>query len=140
VLIKTATAPTLGGKTAILAEFDRASRAEEFQRALPKVLRCRDNLVPDLLDRLSSADIPTAKKAAIALGYLRSPQALLPLVKSACDQRRQIHWQATAAIAQIGTPDAVAYLIQLLKYPASVQLQASAAKALGKCGVMAILP
>lgn len=140
MLVKTTTAPTLGGKTAILAEFDRASHVAEFQRTLQKILRCRDNLVPDLLERLASADIPTAKKAAIALGYLRSPQALIPLVKSACDRRRQIHWQATAAIAQIGTPEAVAYLIQLLKHPASVQLQASAAKALGKCGVMAVTP
>ncbi len=140
MLVKTTTAPTLGGKAAILAEFDRASRAVEFSCALRKVLRCRENLVPDLLQRLQGTDITLAKKAAIALGYLRSPQALIPLAQCAVDARRPIHWQATAAIAEIGTKEGVAYLIKLLKHPVSVQLQASAAKALGKCGLIAVTP
>ncbi len=140
MLVRTTTAPTLGGKIAILAEFDRASNEAAFRGALRKVLLCHQNLVPDLLERLQGTDLTLAKKAAIALGYLRSPQALLPLVKSALNLRRPIYWQATAAIAEIGNSQAVEYLIQLLNHPSSVQLQASAAKALGKCGAVAITP
>ena len=75
-------APELGGESAILAEFDAAARSDHFSVALQKIIRCRENVVPALLERLESDEVATSKKAAIALGYLRSPLAIAPLIEA----------------------------------------------------------
>ncbi|MCL1490484.1 MAG: hypothetical protein M1G31_06965 [Pseudanabaena sp. Salubria-1] len=49
-----------------------------------------------MLERLESDEIAISKKAAIALGYLRSPLAISPLIAAAKNPHRQIHWQAAA--------------------------------------------
>ncbi len=69
-------APDLGGASAILAEFDAAVRSDQFSLALQKIIRCRDNVLPAMLERLESGEIAISKKAAITLGYLRSPLAI----------------------------------------------------------------
>ena len=132
-------APDLGGESAILAEFDNAARSDQFTIALQKSLRCRDNVVPAMLDRLESDDVALSKKAAIALGYLRSPQALQPLIEAIKNPNRQIHWQAAAALSWIGSAEAINSLIQLLHHP-SIQVQTAVAKALGRASLPAVSP
>ncbi|MFN7715446.1 MAG: HEAT repeat domain-containing protein [Pseudanabaenaceae cyanobacterium] len=136
---RVASAPEMGGEAAILAEFDMASREEQFTTALQKIIRYRGNLVPALLDRLENGDIPLAKKAAIALGYLRSPQAISPLIAAVQDQRRQIFWQAASALSWIGSAEAINALIRLLRHT-SVNVQAAAAKSLGRASLPAVSP
>ncbi len=132
-------APDLGGESAILAEFDAAVRSDQFALALQKIIRCRDNVLPALLERLESDEVAISKKAAIALGYLRSPIAIVPLLSAARNPYRQIHWQAAAALSWIGSADAISALVKLLHHP-SIQVQAASAKALGRASLPAVSP
>ncbi len=133
-------APDLGGQSAILAEFDAAGRSEQFSAALQKVIRCRDNVVPALLERLETDDVALSKKAAIALGYLRSPLAIAPLIKATEQPQRQIHWQAAAALSWIGSADAINALVRLLQKHPSIQVQAAVAKSLARASLPAVSP
>ncbi|PZU98809.1 MAG: PBS lyase [Pseudanabaena sp.] len=132
-------APELGGESAILAEFDAAGRSDQFSAALQKLIRCRENLVPALLERLESDEVATSKKAAIALGYLRSPLAIAPLISATQNPHRQIHWQAASALSWIGSAEAINSLIRLLRHP-SIQVQSAVAKALGRASLPAVSP
>jgi HEAT repeat protein len=132
-------APDLGGNSAVLAEFDAAARSDHFTIALKKVLRCRENIVPALLERLEGDEVALAKKSAIALGYLRSPMAIPALIKATQNPQRQIYWQAASALSWIGSVEAIKALIQLLRYP-SIQVQAASAKALGRASLPAVSP
>ncbi|MBD2177953.1 HEAT repeat domain-containing protein [Pseudanabaena sp. FACHB-1998] len=133
------TAPELGGESAILAEFDAAARSDQFSVALQKLIRCRDNVIPALLERLESDDVAVAKKAAIALGYLRSPLAISSLIEATKNPYRQIHWQAASALSWIGSSEAINALVKLLRHP-SIQVQAAVAKALGRASLPAVSP
>ncbi|PZV10762.1 MAG: PBS lyase [Pseudanabaena sp.] len=130
-------APDLGGESAILAEFDAAVRSDQFSLALQKIIRCRDNVLPALLERLESDEVAISKKAAIALGYLRSPISISPLLSAAKNPHRQIHWQAAAALSWIGSTEAISALVKLLRHP-SIQVQAASAKALGRASLPAV--
>jgi HEAT repeat protein len=132
-------APEIGGIASILAEFDAASRSDQYSRALQKLIRSRQNVIPELLLRLEHEDMALAKKAALALGYLRSPQAISSLVEAAQNPNRQIHWHAATALACIGSGEAIGWLVKILTHP-SIQVQAAAAKALGKGGLLAVSP
>ncbi|MEA5476330.1 HEAT repeat domain-containing protein [Pseudanabaena galeata UHCC 0370] len=132
-------APDLGGESAILAEFDAAVRSDQFSLALQKLIRCRDNVLPALLERLESDEVAISKKAAIALGYLRSPVAIAPLIAATKNPHRQIHWQAAAALSWIGSSEAISALVQLLRHP-SIQVQAASAKALSRASLPAVSP
>jgi HEAT repeat protein len=132
-------APDLGGESAILAEFDAAVRSDQFSLALQKVIRCRDNVLPAMLERLERDEVAISKKAAIALGYLRSPIAIAPLLAAAKNPQRQIHWHAAAALCWIGSAEAISSLVKLLRYP-SIQVQAASAKALGRASLPAVSP
>ncbi|NJK34505.1 MAG: HEAT repeat domain-containing protein [Oscillatoriales cyanobacterium SM2_2_1] len=135
------TPSSVGKLSDILAEFDAASRPEQLSQALIKILQCHEHeqVVPDLVDRLHSPDLATAKKAALALGYVRSPQAIAKLLGAAADAGRTVYWQATAALAWINSAEAVQALIQLLHH-SSIQVQAAAAKSLSRCGLPAVSP
>ena len=132
-------APDLGGAAALLSEFDAAERSEAFSRVLQKLIRSRHNFVPELLIRLHQGDLAIAKKAALALGYLRSPQAVPALQKAALNPQRLLFPQATTALSHIGTPDAVRALVELLR-TAPPNVQAAAAKALGRNSLPAVSP
>jgi HEAT repeat protein len=132
-------APDLGGESAILAEFDAAARSDQFSMALQKLIRCRDHIVPAMLERLDRNDVSISKKAAIALGYLRSPLAIKPLIAAAQSPQRQIHWQAASALSWIGSAEAINALVKLLHHP-SIQVQSAAAKALGRASLPAVSP
>jgi len=132
-------APELGGESAILAEFDAAARSDHFSIALQKIIRCRENVVPALIDRLESDEVAISKKAAIALGYLRSPLAIAPLIEATKNPNRQIIWQAASALSWIGSAEAINALIGLLRHP-SIQVQAAVAKALGRASLPAVSP
>ena len=132
-------APELGGISAILAEFDAAARSDQFSVALQKLIRCRENVLPALLERLDSDELATSKKAAIALGYLRSPAAIAPLIAATENPQRQIHWQAASALSWIGSAEAISALVKLLRHP-SIQVQAASAKALGRASLPAVSP
>jgi HEAT repeat protein len=134
--------PSARGLAEILTEFDAACCPEQLSLSLVRILQCqehRDELVPDLVARLQSPDLALAKKAALALGYVRSPQAISQLIGAAADIKRTVYWQATAALAWINSAEAVQALIQLLQHP-SIQVQAAAAKALRRCGLPAVSP
>lgn len=129
-------APEIGGLASILAEFDAATRSDQYSQALRKLIQSRQNIIPELLVRLETDDVNLARKAAIALGYMRSPQAIINLVKAAQMPERQLHWHATSALSCIGGTEAVNCLINMLNHR-SIQVQAAAAKALGKNGLPA---
>jgi HEAT repeat protein len=132
-------APEIGGTASILAEFDAATSSDRYSQALQKLLRSRQNVVPDLLMRLEGNDLNLAKKAALALGYLRSPQAIPSLVAAAINPSRSLCWHAASALSYIDNPEAVGTLIKMLHHK-SVQVQAAAAKALGRNGLPAASP
>lgn len=129
-------APELGGIEALLAEFDRADRPDRFSQVLQKLHRCRENVVPELLSRLDTEDLAQAKKTALALGYLRSPQAIPALVAIASDPERATFTHAITALSHIGNNESLNYLISFLSNPA-VQIQAAAARVLGKTNLTA---
>ena len=132
-------APDLGGVSALLAEFDAAARSDQFSVALQKLIRCRENIVPALLERLESDEVAVSKKAAIALGYLRSPSAIAPLIAATANPHRQIYWQSASALSWIGSNEAISALVKLLRNP-SIQVQAASAKALGRASLPAVSP
>ena len=136
---RTRSAPEIGGIASILAEFDAATRSDQYSRALQKLIRSRQNVVPDLIVRLEQDDMALAKKATLALGYLRSPQAISSLVEAARNPNRQLHWHATTALACIGNREAVGWLVKMLRHQ-SIQVQAAAAKALGRGGLPVVSP
>ncbi len=132
-------APEIGGTASILAEFDAATSSDRYAQALQKLIRSRQNVVPDLLMRLEGNDLNLAKKAALALGYLRSPQAIPGLVAAALNPSRSLCWHAASALSYIGNPEAVGILIKMLHHK-SLQVQAAAAKSLGRNGLPAASP
>ncbi|AFY71432.1 PBS lyase HEAT domain protein repeat-containing protein [Thalassoporum mexicanum PCC 7367] len=132
-------APEIGGMASILAEFDAATRSDQFSRVLQKLISCRQNVVPELIARLESSDLAVAKKASLALGYLRSPQAVPSLARVAQKPFLPVHWHAASALGCIGTSEAIGFLVKLLRHP-SDQVQASAARALSRGNLPAVSP
>jgi HEAT repeat protein len=119
-------APQLGGVEALIAEFDLADRPDRFTTVLQKLRRSRQNVVPQLLSRLETDDVALSKKAALALGYLRSPQAIPALAAIASDPEKAIFPQAMTALSHIASSEAFNLLISFLQSP-SIQIQAAAA-------------
>jgi HEAT repeat protein len=132
-------APEIGGMAAILAEFDAATRSDQFSLVLQKLISCRQNVVPELITRLENDDLALAKKASLALGYLRSPQAIPSLARVAQKPFLPVHWHAASALGCIGTSEAISFLVKLLRHP-SEQVQASAARALSRGNLPAVSP
>jgi HEAT repeat protein len=132
-------APDLGGLAAILAEFDAATGSDQYSQALRKLIRSRYNAIPELLTRLESDNLSLAKKAALALGYMQSPEAIPNLVQALADPERQLYWQAAMALGCIGTNDAIGWLVKMLDHK-SIQIQAAVAKALARGGLTAVSP
>lgn len=60
--------------------------------------------VSDLIEQLSSPDATTRRTAAQALGELRDPAAIGPLVNALGDTNRQVRQAAAHALGQIGVP------------------------------------
>jgi phycoerythrocyanin alpha-cysteine-84 phycoviolobilin lyase/isomerase subunit PecE len=66
--------------------------------------------------RIPSGGYPLRRQAARALGQLKNPQAVTPLVKAlACDTDLRLREAAIAALAAIGDQQAVTPLLQLLQ-------------------------
>jgi HEAT repeat protein len=137
--LETEFAPELGGIEGLIAEFDLADRPDRFTAVLQKLRRSRQNVVPQLLSRLETDDVALSKKAALALGYLRSPQAIPALAAIAGDPERMIFPQAMTALSHVGSSESFNILISLLQSP-SVQIQAAAARVLGKSNMTAAAP
>lgn len=133
------TAPDLGGVAAILAEFDAATRSDQYSQALRKLIKSKQNVIPDLLARLDGTDLAIAKKAALALGYMQSPQAIPSLVEALNDPNRQLYNHAATALGCMGTIEALRWLIKMLNHR-SGHVQAAAAKALARGGLTAVSP
>lgn len=132
-------APDVGGVAAILAEFDAATRSDQYSQALRKLIKSKHNIVPDLLARLDGNDLAIAKKAALALGYMQSPQAIPNLVEALADPDRQLYSHAATALGCMGTMEAMRWLIKMLNHK-SLQVQAAVAKALARGGLTAVSP
>jgi len=132
-------APDVGGVAAILAEFDRATRSDQYSQALRKLIKSKYNVVPDLIARLDGNDLAIAKKAALALGYMQSPQAIPNLVEALADPDRQLSSHAATALGCMGTMEAMRWLIKMLNHN-SLQVQLAATKALARGGLTAVSP
>jgi len=132
-------APDVGGIAAILAEFDSATRSDQYSQALRKLIKSKHNVVPDLIARLDGNDLAIAKKAALALGYMQSPQAIPNLVEALADPNRQLSSHAATALGCMGTIEAMRWLIKMLNHK-SLQVQVSATKALARGGLTAVSP
>ncbi len=132
-------APDVGGVAAIFAEFDAATRSDQYSQALRKLIKSRHNVVPDLIARLDGEDLAIAKKAALALGYMQSPQAIPNLVEALADCDRQLYTHAATALGCMGTMEALRWLIKMLNHK-SLHVQAAVAKALSRGGLTAVSP
>jgi HEAT repeat protein len=89
--------------------------------------------IPGLARALRNPDINVQYEAADALGQLRDPAAVQPLIEVLTDdQYSGIRWKAAEALAQIGTP-AVGPLIAVLSHP-DEDVRWKAAIALGEIG------
>lgn len=132
-------APDVGGVAAILAEFDAANRSDQYSQALRKLIKSKHNVIPDLIARLDGSDLAIAKKAALALGYMQSPQAIPNLVEALADPDRQLYSHAATALGCMGTMEAMRWLIKMLNHK-SLHVQASVAKALARGGLTAVSP
>ncbi|AFY73321.1 HEAT repeat-containing protein [Synechococcus sp. PCC 7502] len=132
-------APDVGGVAAILAEFDAATRSDQYSQALRKLIKSKHNIIPDLIARLDGDDLAIAKKAALALGYMQSPQAIPNLVEALGNPDRQLYSHAATALGCMGTMEAIRWLVKMLNHK-SVQVQASVAKALARGGLSAVSP
>ncbi len=132
-------APDVGGVAAILAEFDAATRSDQYSQALRKLIKSKHNIIPDLIARLDGNDLAIAKKAALALGYMQSPQAIPNLVEALADPDRQLYTHAATALGCMGTMEALRWLIKMLNHK-SIHVQAAVAKALARGGLTAVSP
>ena len=89
--------------------------------------------IPGLIRALRNPEMSVQYEAADALGQLRDPAAVQPLMEVLTDdQYSGIRWKAAEALAQIGTP-AVEPLIAVLSHPEE-DVRWKAAIALGEIG------
>ena len=103
-------------------------------RALRTMERADDDLpAADIIDRLDDADHEVREEAARALGRIRSPEAVEPLIRHLQDPGSTIRPQAARALGQIGDRRAIEALTECLA-SGSVELQEACAEALGDVG------
>ncbi|MCQ8893979.1 MAG: HEAT repeat domain-containing protein [Methanolinea sp.] len=95
--------------------------------------------IADLVRALSHKDTAVQYEAADALGELRDPSAVLPLMEVLTQDRYSgVRWKAAESLAKIGSP-AVEALIGALRHP-DEDVRWKAAIALGEIGDVAAVP
>jgi len=79
---------------------------------------CGEKAVPLLLSALRSPFIPVRLGAVEALGAIRDRKAVSPLLGIVHhDTSLEVRWAAVLALGEIGSPDAVPFLLYLLRDP-----------------------
>jgi HEAT repeat protein len=95
---------------------------------------CGEKAVPLLLTALQSRLVPVRLGAIEALGAIRDPRAVNPILTIINhDASLEVRWAAVLALGEIGSPDAVPSLVPLLRDP-NRYLRYGAATALGRLG------
>lgn len=95
---------------------------------------CGDAAVPLLLPALESPVIPVRLGAIEALAAIRDLRAVSPLLGVVHrDASLEVRWAAVLALGEIGSPDAVPFLLPLLRDP-NRYLRYGAATTLGRLG------
>lgn len=95
---------------------------------------CGEAAVPLLLSALRSPAIPVRLGAAEALGAIRDRAAVSPLLGVVHhDPSLEVRWAAVLALGEIGSPEAVPFLVPVLRDP-NRYLRYGAAISLGRLG------
>lgn len=95
---------------------------------------CGEKAVPLLLEALQSRFIPVRLGAIEALGAIRDFRAVSPVIAVIDhDASLEVRWAAVLALGEIGSPDAIPFLVSLLRDP-NRYLRYGAATALGRLG------
>ena len=89
----------------------RAARSLRHHRLSPEF----QSVVPFLVQALGDPDAEVREQAAGALEYVRSPEALVPLVGLLEDESREVKFRAALALGALGAREAVPLLIEILK-------------------------
>lgn len=97
----------------------------------------RSDLVNRRIASLGDADKHVRYNAAIALGAIKDPRAVEPLIAALKDQDEDVRGQAAGALGEIGDPRAVEPLIAVLAEE-GLLVPRLAAGALGKIGLPAV--
>ncbi len=118
-------------------EFSPGSSAERAAVAVlkgdfPGAAAEGEAAIPFLAEVLSAKDPNRRRLAVDALGLLRSPSAVPPLVRAVCDHDAMVQ-QAAAQALRGGGPEAIQGLASLLSH-ADPSVQSLAARALGEGG------
>ena len=95
---------------------------------------CGEKAVPLLLLALQSRSVPVRLGAIEALGVIRDARAVDPILSVIDhDASLEVRWAAVLALGEIGSPDAIPFLVPLLRDP-NRYLRYGAATALGRLG------
>jgi len=95
---------------------------------------CGEKAVPPLLAALQSRVIPVRLGTIEALGAIRDLRAVSPLLVVIDDDTSlEVRWAAVLALGEIGSPDAIPFLVPLLRDPRRY-LRYGAATALDRLG------
>ena len=95
---------------------------------------CGEQAVLLLLEALKSRTIPVRLGAIEALGAIRDPRAASPILAIIRnDTSLEVRWAAVLALGEIGLPDAIPFLVSLMRDP-NRYLRYGAATALGRLG------
>jgi HEAT repeat protein len=95
---------------------------------------CGGEAVPLLFEALRSPSVPVRLGAIEALGMIRDPRALSPLIAILDhDRSLEVRWAAVLALGETGSPDAIPSIVPVLQEP-SRYLRYGAAITLGRLG------
>jgi HEAT repeat protein len=87
-------------------------------RAAEALGTCGENAVPQLLAALQSRPVSLRLGVIEALGAIRDLRAVSPLlVVIAHDESLEVRWAAVLALGEIGSPDAIPFVVPLLRDP-----------------------
>jgi len=101
----------------------------------------KKDIVEKIINIIQKAELSWRRQhCATALGLLRAPVAVAPLIQSLGDESNNVRGSAATALGRIGSEQAVAPLIECLKDEAN-DVRGSAATALGRIGSeQAVMP
>jgi HEAT repeat protein len=124
------TAPAIASRIRLLGSTDPAVQ----WHAAEALGSCGEPAVLPLIEALESRLVPVRLGAVEALGIIRDVRAVNPLIAvSDRDDSLEVRWAAVLALGEIGSPDAIPYLVPLLRDP-NRYLRYGAATALGRLG------
>jgi HEAT repeat protein len=95
---------------------------------------CGKKAVPPLLEALQSRFIPVRLGAIEALAAIRDSRSVRPIITViGCETSLEVRWAAVLALGEMGSSDAVPFLVQLLQDP-NRYIRLGAVTSLGRMG------